>query len=92
MAIKLEEPNFYSIVLADNDKLTISFVKEVLLSIFHQEQSLCEANIIDLKRSGHIEVGRLPLQFAEQKQAEVDFLSKAEGIPFKCQIHQVKQD
>lgn len=86
---KLKEPNIYSVILEDNDRLTIQFVKDVLGEVFKQEQSTLENNIIELKRKGFIEAAALPLQFAEQKKLEVTFVAKHAGIPFKCSINKI---
>lgn len=89
MSAKLKEPNMYAIVLEDNDNLTIQFVKDILSEVFKKEDSVCEEGIISLKRDGYIEVARLPLQFAEQKQTEVTLVAKLAGIPFNCAINKV---
>lgn len=86
---KIKKPNLYKITLEDNDKLTIQYVKDVMYNIFKTSESVCEQNIMSLKKTGSVIIDTLPLQFAEQKQAEVSLLSKQEGIPFKCTIDKV---
>jgi ATP-dependent Clp protease adaptor protein ClpS len=81
---KLREPNYYRVVLLNDNYTTMDFVVEILMSVFHKNGEDAERIMLDVHRKGRGVVGVYTLDIAQTKANQVHILAREREFPLKC--------
>ncbi|MDR2095141.1 MAG: ATP-dependent Clp protease adapter ClpS [Treponema sp.] len=81
---KLKEPDYYRVVLLNDNYTTMDFVVEILMSIFHKNEEEAERIMLDVHRKGRGVVGVYTLDIAQTKVNQVHTLARKREFPLKC--------
>ena len=81
IALELDEPQMYRVLLHNDDYTPMDFVIDILLKVFHK--NLDEANDImwQVHEKGKAICGIYVLEIAQTKVHQVKSLAKANGFP-----------
>ena len=85
---KLKEPNLFKVIYMNDEKTTMEFVVESLMSVFHHTRESSEAITMEIHDSGSSVVAILPYELAEQKGLEVTTMARSQGFPLQVQIEE----
>ena len=80
---RLKEPKHYRVMMHNDDFTTMEFVVEILIDIFHKNQSEAERRLLRLHQSGMAAVGVYPFDIAMTKIYEATERAKQEDFPFR---------
>lgn len=80
------KPNFFKVVMHNDDYTTMEFVIEILQSIFHKESAEATFLMLQIHRHGQALCGLFPFEIAETKVAKVHKQARAAGFPLRCTL------
>lgn len=80
---RLKEPRHYRVMMHNDDFTTMEFVVEILIDIFHKNQSEAERLMMRVHQSGMAAVGVYPFDIAMTKIYEATERAKQEDFPFR---------
>ena len=80
---RLKEPKHYRVIMHNDDFTTMEFVVEILIDIFHKNQSEAERLMMRVHQSGMAAVGVYPFDIAMTKIYEATERAKQEDFPFR---------
>ncbi len=80
---RLKEPKHYRVMMHNDDFTTMEFVVEILIDIFHKNQSEAERLMMRVHQSGMAAVGVYPFDIAMTKIYEATERAKQEDFPFR---------
>ncbi len=86
---RVREPKRYQVIMHNDDYTPMDFVVDILMMIFHKDES--EANILMMKvhHEGEAAVGSYSYDVACSKQRAATTLAEEEGHPFRMTIREV---
>ncbi|MDR1072064.1 MAG: ATP-dependent Clp protease adapter ClpS [Treponema sp.] len=86
---KLKEPCDYRIILLNDNYTTIDFVVDVLMTVFHKNESEANRIMLSVHRKGKGVVGQYPFDIAQTKVDQVHRLARQAEFPLRCIIEEV---
>ncbi|MDR1220575.1 MAG: ATP-dependent Clp protease adapter ClpS [Treponema sp.] len=86
---KLKEPCDYRIILLNDNYTTIDFVVDVLMTVFHKNESEANRIMLNVHRKGKGVVGQYPFDIAQTKVDQVHRLARQAEFPLRCIIEEV---
>lgn len=86
---EVKEPEFFRVVLLNDDFTTKDFVVAVLIAIFHKQQQDAVVIMDDVHRKGRGVVGTYPNDIAATRCLQVHEAARRSGFPLRCVMEQV---
>ncbi|MDR2343401.1 MAG: ATP-dependent Clp protease adaptor ClpS [Spirochaetaceae bacterium] len=83
-AEKLKEPEDFNVVLLNDNYTSMDFVVDVLVLIFHKDETEANRIMMDVHRKGRGLVGTYALDIALTKSAQVHSLAEQNNFPLRC--------
>lgn len=87
--IEIRYPERYNVILINDDYTPMPFVIQLLIEIFNRNIEQATAITMQVHEQGKGVAGTYNLEIAEQKVAEVDLASRANGFPLKVIMEKV---
>lgn len=81
---ELNEPDWYQVVLYNDDYTTMEFVVYILEHVFHKSEPEATRIMLQVHQQGLGVCGVYTYEVAETKVALVEKLAFKEGFPLKC--------
>ena len=81
---KIKKPNFYEVILLNDDFTTMEFVVKVLQLFFNMTKVTANKIMIKIHNEGRAVCGIYPYEVAETKVMEVTNFAKQNQYPLKC--------
>ncbi len=82
--VKIKKPNFYEVILLNDDFTTMEFVVKVLQLFFNMTKSTANKVMLNIHNNGSAVCGVYPYEVAETKVAQVLDYAKQHQHPLKC--------
>lgn len=90
LAVKLEEPGRYRVLLHNDDYTTMDFVVSILCGIFHKSLEDATAIMLAVHRQGVGQCGIYTREVAETKVNRVHAQAREAGYPLRCSMEKVQ--
>lgn len=84
--VKIKKPNFYEVILLNDDFTTMEFVVKVLQLFFNMTKITANQIMLKIHNEGRAVCGVYPYEVAETKVMEVTNFAKQNQYPLKCII------
>ena len=81
---KIKKPEFYEVILLNDDFTTMEFVVKVLQLFFNMTKATANKIMIKIHNDGSAVCGVYPYEVAETKVMEVINFAKQNQYPLKC--------
>ena len=81
---KIKKPNFYEVILLNDDFTTMEFVVRVLQLFFNMTKVTANKIMLKIHNEGSAVCGVYPYEIAETKVMQVTNFSKQNQYPLKC--------
>jgi ATP-dependent Clp protease adaptor protein ClpS len=81
---KIKEPEFYEVILLNDDFTTMEFVVKVLQLFFNMTKPTANKIMLKIHNDGSAVCGVYPYEVAETKVMEVINFAKQKQYPLKC--------
>ncbi len=81
---KIKKPDFYEVILLNDDFTTMEFVVKVLQLFFNMTKPTANNIMLKIHNDGSAVCGVYPFEVAETKVKEVINFSKQNQYPLKC--------
>jgi len=81
---KLKEPEDYQVLLLNDNYTSMDFVVDVLVVVFHKNETEAERIMLDIHRKGKALVGMYAFDIAQTKAAQVHSLAAQNNFPLCC--------
>jgi len=81
VALELEEPQLFKVLLHNDDYTSMDFVVEVLMGIFHKTQPQAEQIMFQIHEKGKAICGVYTYEIAQMKVEQVRQLAKQNEFP-----------
>jgi ATP-dependent Clp protease adaptor protein ClpS len=78
------------VIYVNDDKTTMEFVVESLMTVFGHTQEISEAITMEIHTEGSSVVAVLPFELAEQKGLEVTTMARNQGYPLIVKLEEDK--
>ncbi len=88
VALELEEPQMYKVLLHNDDYTSMDFVVDVLTGIFHKNQAQAEQIMLQIHEKGKAICGVYSFEIAQTKAAQVKKLAKEHEFPLLATIEE----
>jgi len=85
---QLKEPNLFKVIYMNDDKTTMEFVVESLMSVFDHSQETSVHITMEIHEQGSSVVAVLPYELAEQKGLEVTTMARNQGYPLLVKMEE----
>jgi len=82
--VKIKKPDFYEVILLNDDFTTMEFVVKVLQLFFNMTKPKANKVMLKIHNDGSAVCGVYPYEVAETKVIEVINLAKQNQYPLKC--------
>lgn len=82
----LIEPRKFKVIFLNDDKTPMDFVMDVLMGIYHHDQSHSQELTLKIHNDGSAVVGVYPYEIAEQKGIETTQIARQAGYPLNVKI------
>ena len=82
----LIEPRKFKVIVLNDDKTPMDFVVDVLMNIFHHDQTRSHQLTMQIHNEGSAVVGIYPYEIAEQKGIETTQIARQAGYPLNVKI------
>ena len=82
--VKIKKPDFYEVILLNDDFTTMEFVVKVLQLFFNMTKSKANKIMLKIHNDGSAICGVYPYDVAETKVIEVINFAKQNQYPLKC--------
>jgi ATP-dependent Clp protease adaptor protein ClpS len=82
----LIEPRKFKVIILNDDKTPMDFVMDILMNIYHHDQTRSQALTIKIHAEGSAVVGIYPYEIAEQKGIETTQIARQAGYPLNVKI------
>ena len=82
--VKIKKPDFYEVILLNDDFTTMEFVVKVLQLFFNMTKPKANKIMLKIHNDGSAVCGVYPYEVAETKVMEVINLAKQNQYPLKC--------
>jgi ATP-dependent Clp protease adaptor protein ClpS len=86
--VKLKEPSLFKVIYVNDDKTTMEFVVESLMTVFGHSRETSEHITMEIHTDGSSCVAVLPFELAEQKGLEVTTMARNQGYPLVVRLEQ----
>ncbi len=86
--INIQEPRRYKVIMHNDDFTTMDFVIEILIDIFHKDNTEAERLMLLVHESGKATVGIYPYDIAVTKVQVSKERAKQAGFPFRLTIEE----
>ncbi|MDR1868292.1 MAG: ATP-dependent Clp protease adaptor ClpS [Treponema sp.] len=83
---QLKEPENFRVILLNDQFTTMDFVVEILMTIFHKDESNAKRIMLDVHRKGRGVVGQYPWDIAKTKVEQVHTVARQHEFPLRCTI------
>lgn len=81
IALELQEPRLFKVLLHNDDYTSMDFVVEVLMGIFHKTHSQAEQIMLQIHEKGKAICGVYTYEIAQMKVEQVKELAKQNEFP-----------
>ena len=81
---KIKKPNFYEVILLNDDFTTMEFVVRVLQLFFNMTKVTANKIMLKIHNESRAVCGVYPYEVAETKVMEVTNFAKQHQFPLKC--------
>jgi ATP-dependent Clp protease adaptor protein ClpS len=81
---KIKKPEFYEVILLNDDFTTMEFVVKVLQLFFNMTKATANKIMLKIHNDGSAVCGVYPYEVAETKVIEVINFAKQKQYPLKC--------
>jgi len=81
IALELQEPQMFKVLLHNDDYTSMDFVVEVLMDIFHKNHSQAEQIMLQIHEKGKAVCGVYTYEIAQMKVEQVRQLAKRNEFP-----------
>ena len=82
--VKIKKPDFYEVILLNDDFTTMEFVVKVLQLFFNMSKPKANKIMLKIHNDGSAVCGVYPYEVAETKVIEVINFAKQNQYPLKC--------
>jgi len=82
--VKIKKPDFYEVILLNDDFTTMEFVVKVLQLFFNMTRPTANKIMLKIHNDGSAICGEYPYEVAETKVMEVINFAKQNQYPLKC--------
>ncbi|MBU1669413.1 ATP-dependent Clp protease adaptor ClpS [bacterium] len=79
--LAIAEPEKYKVLLHNDDYTTIDFVVDILMAVFHKNETEAERIMMDVHKKGRAVCGVYTYEIAQTKVYQVKELAKSNGFP-----------
>ena len=86
--IDIREPRHYKVIMHNDDFTSMDFVVEILMDIFHKNETEAERLMLTVHESGKAAVGSYPYDIAVTKVQAAAARAKEEGFPFRMTVEE----
>ena len=86
--IDIREPRHYKVIMHNDDFTSMDFVVEILMDIFHKNETEAERLMLTVHESGSAAVGVYPYDIALTKVQAASRWAKEEGFPFRMTVEE----
>lgn len=84
--LNLKEPKLFKVIYLNDDKTTMEFVIESLVTIFDISNDRAIELTHQIHEEGSAVVAVMPYEIAEQKGIEVTVLARSQGFPLQVKL------
>jgi ATP-dependent Clp protease adaptor protein ClpS len=84
--LSVKEPPLFKVIYINDNKTSMQFVMESLISSFSYDQVPAEKITNDINSQGSAIVAVLPYEIAEQKGIEVTIKARSNGFPLQIKL------
>jgi ATP-dependent Clp protease adaptor protein ClpS len=88
LKLKKKKPNFYNIIMLNDDFTTMEFVVSVLQNYFNMDYYKASQTMLKIHNEGNAVCGIYPKDVAETKVTEVAKIARVKGYPLRCILKQ----
>lgn len=88
LALELEEPKMFKVVLHNDDYTSMDFVVEVLMGIFHKSHAQAEQIMLQIHEKDKAVCGVYSFEIAQTKAEQVKQLAKQNEFPLLATIEE----
>lgn len=88
LALELEEPQMFKVVLHNDDYTSMDFVVEILTSVFHKTQTQAEQIMLQIHEFGKAVCGVYSFEIAQTKTRQVKQKAKQNEFPLLATIEE----
>ena len=85
---ELKEPNLFKVIYMNDDKTTMEFVVESLMTVFDHSREAAGQITQEIHEDGSSVVSVLPYELAEQKGLEVTNMARNQGYPLLVRVEE----
>jgi len=82
--VKIKKPDFYEVIILNDDFTTMEFVVKVLQLFFNMTRPTANKIMLKIHNEGSAICGEYPYEVAETKVMEVINFAKQNQYPLKC--------
>lgn len=86
-SIKVKQPDLYKVVMFNDDFTPMDFVVEVLVIIFHKTYEDAVRTMMNVHKGDRVVIGRYAYDIAKTKVERAIKMARAEGYPFRVEVH-----
>lgn len=88
LALELEEPQMFKVLLHNDDYTSMDFVIEILTDIFHKTHAQAEQIMLQIHQKGKAICGVYSLEIAQTKAQQVKQKAKQNEFPLLATIEE----
>ena len=88
LALELEEPQMFKVLLHNDDYTSMDFVVEILLGVFHKNQAQAEQIMLQIHEKGKAICGVYSFEIAQTKAQQVKQRAKQNEFPLLATIEE----
>jgi len=88
LALELEEPQLFKVLLHNDDYTSMDFVVEVLIGIFHKTHAQAEQIMLQIHEKDKAVCGVYSFEIAQTKAEQVKQLAKQNEFPLLATIEE----
>lgn len=86
--IHIREPKHYRVIMHNDDFTSMDFVVEILIDIFHKDETEATRLMLMVHESGRAAVGSYPYDIAVTKVQAAQARAKEVGFPFRMTVEE----
>jgi len=88
LALELEEPQMFKVLLHNDDYTSMDFVVEVLTNVFHKNQTQAEQIMLQIHEKGKAICGVYSFEIAQTKAQQVKQSAKKNEFPLLATVEE----
>ena len=88
LALELEEPRMFKVLLHNDDYTSMDFVVEILMGIFHKSLAQAEQIMLQIHEKNKAVCGVYSFEIAQTKAEQVKQLAKENEFPLLATIEE----